>query len=66
FSNSARRFIISSVIGGSSVKVGRRNPNLNQLPPVTPITYTTSWDTTAARWVTAVVRRRHGADRPVL
>ncbi|MCI5063464.1 MAG: hypothetical protein MRY71_10995, partial [Algiphilus sp.] len=33
--------------GGSSVKVGRRNPNLNQLPPVTPITYTTSWDTTS-------------------
>src|SRR5690606_22708169 len=31
-------------------RVERRNPNLNQLPPMTFRTYTTPWDTTTPFW----------------
>lgn len=49
---------MSSVIGGVLGWCGLRNPNLNQVPPVTTKTYTTPRDTTGADQDKLVVEAR--------
>ena len=59
FSKSVRRFIISSVIGGSSNKVGSRNPTLPGEPSMADRKLLVRYSAMKARWLAACSAELH-------
>ena len=63
FSTSARRFIISSVIGGSSVCVGDSQPEPTEKPPMTAASRSLATALWRARFASGLLRRCYTTNR---